>query len=393
MHEKDLELAKLLLGKLSALEAQQARLSADLSRAQDELERQWQMRDERAKYLDILSRAAELLNRADLREELPETTDLEQQVTRLEDELSQLSQEAAQHRELVESLNERAPQLVSAARSGYPPPLDAAAAEGDAAIGEEPAMDEVAEPPGLELVDAAGLEPDGVEPAPTTAVTDEVPAGPEEPEPAEPARADDAAEAPAPATENEAAAPEQTANGTESETLPGAPATDGDGEEDTALDHGIDPEISLSRFNLSNLKRREAFTHGRGAAYIIDASSVLERVPNYDHYVRGIELEEAREELIRDFDILGRELSGSFHLVFSAWFQYATRHGNNVSVEFSTGPDEGTKDASDRRLRELVFEMTAKLRPVCVITGDRELLESVRGQGIHPILLGEFFRA
>ncbi len=390
MHEKDIELAKLLLDKLAALETRQEQLSADLAQAQDELETQWQMREERAKYLDILSRAADLLNRTDLREELPETTELEQQVTRLEDELMALTAEAAQHRELVDNLSEHAPGLIAIARSGNEPEPEAPsavedpAATDDATLAAQPAAGEDDEP---EVLDAeaepeatAEFEP-GAPPADETA-----------PEAVDPAQ-DDAAEtdeAAAPA-DGEPAAPVATA---EDEATPGATDAAPDAVPPAGvLDHGIDPEIPLGRFNLANLKRREAFTHGRGAAYIIDASSVLERVPNYDHYVRGIEVEAAREELIRDFDILGRELSGTFHLVFSAWFQYTTPHGNNLTVEFSTGPGEGTKEASDRRLRELVFEMTAKLRPVCVITGDRELLESVRGQGIHPILLGEFFRA
>jgi hypothetical protein len=398
VHEKDIELAKLLLGKLNDLVSRQAQLSADLSQAQDELETQWQMREERGKYLDILSRAADLLNRTDLREELPETTQLEQQVTQLESALEAVTQEVAQHRELVDGLSERAPGLIALARGEDAPGVGAEieAADGAGDSGDAPEAHDAADEPAAPAMPEDETGADATTSAELADVPEEV--GPDTPPSAGAdheaegeageslAGEPDAMPAPAPVDE-----PEAQAAGEEQ-----AQAADEAGEADapvTHTDHGIDPEISLGRFNLANLKRREAFTHGRGAAYIIDAASVLERVPNYDHYVRGIELEQTREELIRDFDILGRELSGTFHLVFSQWFQYTTQHGNNLTVEFSTGPNEGTKEASDRRLRELVFEMTAKLRPVCVITGDRELLESVRGQGIHPILLGEFFRA
>jgi hypothetical protein len=369
MHEKDIELAKLLLSKLHELEGRRAKADAELARVESELEGVRKLREERSQYLEILARAAQLLNREDLKEELPETSALEDDAEKLLGELDEIRQTAAQYEELVQGLRERAPHLLESANAEAP---QASVAEVEATAvngGDEP----VAEPPSAT---ADSLEP----------VEDEehVPL-------LEPATAEDIVTA---AEDAVADAPAETMELAETmvEDLD-AEANAAVSDEEVESASSADTEISLKRFNVSNLKRREAFTHGRGAAYIIDATSVLERVPNYDHYVRGIEPELARDELIRDFDVLTRELSGTFHLIFNAWFQYAATHGNTLTVEFGTGPGEGTKEASDRRLRELVFEMTAKLRPVCIVTGDSTLADSVRGQGIHIIPLGEFFRA
>ena len=384
MHEKDVELARLLLGKLDQLGAQHAQLAGELSQVQSDLAAQQQQRDERAAYLDILSRAAELLNRQDLHEDLPETSALEQHAAQLQGQLDEIEQVAAQYRELVEGLGQRAPQLIAYARGdepAAPAAKEAAASHAGVELTAFQGMD--AETPSLELAEAEEPETQSAvaEPAPEPGEDEADDAAETEPDPE---AAEAAIEQPA-----EVAATEASGDSAEETDAPQEAGSE------TAAASGMDSDAkaSLHRFNLSNLKRRESFTHGRGAAYIIDASSVLERVPNYDHYVRGIELEQAREELIHDFDVLGRELSGTFHLVFSSWFQYKVTHGNNLTVEFGSGPAEGTKEASDNRLRELVFEMTAKLRPVCVVTGDSAMADNVRGQGIHIIPLGEFFRA
>lgn len=381
MHEKDIELAKLLLGKLQELDQRRAQVNEALAHVESELEGVRKLREERSQYLDILTRAAQLLEREDLKEELPETSALEEEAEKLIGQLDEIRQVAAQYEELVEGLRERAPLLLESAGIGQPPAESveegpAADAGSEAGAVEEPLAEEVG------AAEEAGEEPPLLEPASAEDII----------------AADDEVLVETPAVEaGEGPADEEQDAEAETEAQVEAPAepavAEPAPEEQAPPISSADAELSLKRFNVSNLKRREAFTHGRGAAYIIDASSVLERVPNYDHYVRGIEPEQAREELIRDFDVLTRELSGTFHLIFNAWFQYAAVHGNTLTVEFGTGPGEGTKEASDRRLRELVFEMTAKLRPVCIVTGDSTLADSVRGQGIHIIPLGEFFRA
>jgi hypothetical protein len=329
MHEKDIELARLLVARLSELEAERKQLADEARAVQDELAATTQIRDERSSYLDVLSRAAELLNRPDLQAESPETGELEARAAELEKAIADLDRTTEEYRGLVEDLGRRAPHLLAAAR------------------GEHAALVMQAEPEQTEADEARGAQPQG-------------PAGLEPVE-----------EEPRDERDNEPAADSAAA-----EALP--PADQGD---------------VLGRFNLAQLQRREAFTHGRGAAYVIDATSVLQRVPAYDNYIRGMDVEAVCNELIRDFDILGKELTGSFHLVFNKWFQSRVDFGNHLTVEFGSGDDEGSKPAGDSRLRDLVFEMTAKLRPVCVVTGDTALADSVSGQGIHIIPLGEFFRA
>lgn len=398
MHEKDIELAKLLLSKLAELASRKALVDEELARVEGELESVRQLKEERSQYLDILSRAAELLNRQDLKEELPETSALEEHAEKLLGELDEIRQTASQYEELVDGLRERAPHLIASASE-----------EPAAAVEEVIALAEVEE----QALAVAEPESADSRAAVADAVADKTPDDEEAPL-LEPATAADiaAADEHAGANEPEDEEREVGADTVQDATIVEAPSADDGADpalpdteplavaadlEDDAADEPAtgsgETDISLRRFNVSNLMRREAFTHGRGAAYIVDATSVLERVPSYDHYVRGIEPDQAREELIRDFDVLTRELSGTFHLIFDAWFQYAATHGNTLTVEFGTGPGEGTKEASDRRLRELVFEMTAKLRPVCIVTGDSTLADSVRGQGIHIIPLGEFFRA
>ena len=151
------------------------------------------------------------------------------------------------------------------------------------------------------------------------------------------------------------------------------------------------PERTLSRFNLDHLKKKEAFTFGRGAAYVVDGESVLDRLPYYDYSLRGVLEAQTRDELARDIDVLSTELHGKFHIVYSSAHKPSIQLGEHVSLDCADG--EGGKEAGDEHVRALVSDLIAKHTCVCVITGDVALADSVRGQSIHILQLHDFFRA
>lgn len=321
MYEQDIQIAKLLFDRLTEIDQRAEALHTELDGTRNELQRIAEVRDERAQYLDILSRAARLLERADLEVESPQTDDLEAREADLLERIDEISREAQVYRELINELSSRAPQLVEAAGVQEQQPPAAAdmtastvPATFDAALGAEPleAAAEEGEPDSHPFPESAGAE--------------------------------------------------------------------------------LDQDAVLGRFNLSNLKAKESFTIGRGAAYLIDATSVLERVPHYDSYFRAMKESAARDELVRDIDMLSCELSGNFHIVFNAWHQPGCAYGNNVLVEYATGENEGTKPAGDRRIRELVSSMSGKEHSLCIVTGDSDLADELRSPGVHIISLGEFFR-
>jgi len=144
-------------------------------------------------------------------------------------------------------------------------------------------------------------------------------------------------------------------------------------------------------FTLKDLKSKETYTFGRGASYVIDATSVLDRVPHYDLHFRAMSESEARDELIGDVDRLSRELSGDFFLVFNSWHQPQVDFSNKVEIRNVFGEDEGIKNAANELIRELAGEMVAREKVVCVVTGDADLTSAVSGQGVHAISLSDFF--
>src|SRR5690606_2539796 len=105
------------------------------------------------------------------------------------------------------------------------------------------------------------------------------------------------------------------------------------------------PERTLSRFNLDHLKKKEAFTFGRGAAYVVDGESVLDRLPYYDYSLRGVLEAQTRDELARDIDVLSTELHGKFHIVYSSAHKPSIQLGEHVSLDCADG--EGGKEAGD----------------------------------------------
>jgi len=366
MYEQDIELTRLLLNKLTELDAQGESLRAEIYQCQAELDSSQSVRSEREQYLDVLARAAQLLDRTDLEVDSPQLSELEQRMADLQGRLGGLDEEVRQYRTLVDELRERAPGLLEAATGDSAPP---------------------AEPAALAAVDDEEFEPEE-EPGgdyEAYSTSDTEPAEEEAPFAEAAVAGDEAGEAAEPAVmEIEPAAAVEFAAS--------AVAVEPRGEEqpETAAAASYEPETALDQlFDIKDLKVKEAFAYGLGAAYIVDATSVLDRVPNYDQHFRALQADQVRDELIRDLDRLSREISGDFYVVFDAAHRATVSTGTHVFVEYVEG--NGSKDAANERITELVAQMNEQERIACVVTGDSGLAEDVADDNVYVIPLGNFF--
>ena len=446
MYEQDVKLAKLLVEKINELSNAEESVKNDLENAREELTRVVGIREERDAYLDILSEAASLLDSKDLVVENPETGDQQENVDNLEFRLEELDEERQKYNRLIDALREKAPQLFdeSAAEeeeAAEEEPTEPETEETIASL-EEVETDEFSdqsegsesteEPEDEEDDDSADSEEEPVaeilaEEEEAVENMDDTSDSDDEDEEEDHDDDDDGededeaeefrdqleevkvenlsisnnghsqpTETFTVTNENGSSIDEDTAVIVEpaSDTVPDVaisvePVVI---EENTTVKVAVEsPERTLSRFNLDHLKKKEAFTFGRGAAYIVDGDSVLDRLPYYDFSLRGVLENQTRDELARDVDVLSTELHGLFHIVYNSQYSSSLSLGDNVSIECADG--NGDKDDADARVRELVSELIAKHTCVCVITGDVALADSVRGQGIHILQLHDFFRA
>lgn len=333
MYEQDIELTKLLLDKLHQLDEHGEDLRGKIDQLQGELEETVTIRDERENYLDVLSRAASLLERSDLQVESPETTTLESEINDLKSQMEAIDQEVIQYRKLVDELRERAPKLLQAASDDAP--------DGTASVDDDQPTEQV------DTEEVGSTSPfDQGEPAPEG-----------DPPPTEDA-----------GSTNEPAATEEPPQ--------------------ERADFSRPTELS-QLFNLKDLKVKEAFTYGLGAAYIVDATSVLDRVPHYDKHFLALPEDQIRDELINDINRLSNEISGDFFIIFTKPYEPSAERGTHVKVEFAG--DDSSKDDADNRVLSLVSEILEKDRVACVVTGDSTLGDTVRNQDVHVIALGDFF--
>ena len=431
MYEQDVKLARMLVEKIKALRSEEDSVKHDLDQARQELSRVEQIREERDAYLAILSEAADLLDSKDLVVDNPDTTEQKEQVDNLEFKLEELDEESQKYSRLIDALREKAPQLFESVNEDDPdaaPELSEEAREASSeetvasaevadAVAEPVEQDEDEEEAGEEVAEAG--EAPAEESAPEEEPAVEVNAGEDQSEDQQEEDDDESAEDEQPEPEtlevhvssNGHAGDAEHVNGNgaheavaidedDSDDMPAAADEDEDqpapGEatqvEATVVKVAVEsPERTLSRFNLDHLKKKEAFTFGRGAAYIVDGDSVLDRLPYYDYSLRGVLEAQTRDELARDIDVLSTELHGKFHIVYSSQYNPSIQLGEHVSLSCANG--EGGKEAADDHIRELVSELIAKHTCVCVITGDVALADSVRGQSIHILQLHDFFRA
>ncbi|MEZ5339568.1 MAG: hypothetical protein R3F46_15060 [bacterium] len=454
MYEQDVKLARMLVDKIKAIKSEEGSVKEKLDTAREELGQVLKIREERDAYLAILSEAADLLDSKDLVVENPDTKDQQEQVDSLEYKLEELDEESSKYNRLIEALREKAPQLFEKVDESNPdaaPELSeeareasseetVASAETAEAETEEEEAEEAAPVTEAVIEDAATEEAESAEESTEEAEAAEpaaeIQAEEETPELAEPEEAviedsgtEDEAEEEAAAEDaaepqtvevhvgsnghagdaesvngngaHEAVAADEDGGEALSEPVaPAAAAVDADQPapgvveqvEATVVKVAVEsPERTLSRFNLDHLKKKEAFTFGRGAAYIVDGDSVLDRLPYYDYSLRGVLEAQTRDELARDIDVLSTELHGKFHIVYSTQYKPSIQLGEHVTLNCAQG--DGGKEAGDEHIRELVSELIARHTCVCVITGDVALADSVRGQSIHILQLHDFFRA
>ncbi len=421
MYEQDVKLAKMLVDKIKTIRGEEGSVRENLEKAREELQRVQQIREERDTYLAILSEAADLLDSKDLVIENPDTTEQQETVDNLEFKLEELDEESQKYSRLIESLRDKAPQLFEEIKTDDPTAapelseeaLEVAGEEATAQV-EDSATEQEAEDAEPEAEPDEDAAEDAFEEGAVETVAEEEAEGHED-QADEDSASDAADEEPAEpdtlevhvASKDYDEDTDQHSNGNGAQEIA---AVDAEAESVAAsadslpapgpaeeAEAGVvkvaveSPERTLSRFNLDHLKKKEAFTFGRGAAYIVDGDSVLDRLPYYDYSLRGVLENQTRDELARDIDVLSTELHGKFHIVYSSMYKPSIQLGEYVTLDCADG--DGGKDAGDEHVRNLVSDLIAKHTCVCVITGDVALADSVRGQSIHILQLHDFFRA
>ena len=418
MYEQDIELARLLVEKLTLMQQRADKVRQELVGAESALDQVSEIRQEREAYLEVLSRAAKLLDRTDLQLESPESREAEENVKRLRSQLEEVENEASEYNNIIGELRQRAPRLLEAVEL-----VPATSEAGSESFDSEPASEEFeqrAEEP-VETADeavyadseevysngsaphlSAEENPDAVWQAePETEVQPEVDPDPSLPqlEPSEfqvriTAQLEEGAaeatgsEAVTVAEEVAVRSPrDQRKNRNRRDNNGAAPA------EQPAEVTVIDRKQVLQRFNLRNIRAKEAFTYGRNAIYVLDTPSIISRVPSYDIGVLQVQPVTVYRELLRDIDILSKEVSGSFYLIFDREFDGGIEVGEEVYPVGISGDGERTLEATRAQVRSLVGELSGRQRSVCLVTADKSLAESVSGPGVHIVQLADFFVA
>lgn len=330
MFEQDIELTRLLLEKVAALNSQGADLRDELDRAEAELAETQQVREERKNFQDVLARAAELLDRADLQVESPATTEQEERVNALRGQLDEIEQAILTHRQVIDDLESTAPELVAVARASASTTEGSAAQESSSGHGDEFGVVEMEEEPG---------EDDNTEQGTVGPVNqDDVP------------------------------------------------------EPNIATADGYERPAVSQLFNLEELRIKETFTYGKNAAFAIDATSVLARVPHYDRHFRALNEADISGELISDIDRLSHEITGDFHVFFAGQHHASVEHGSQVTIHYASSEGDGGEASHSQSVIDIIAEFRAEERVVCLVSGDADLAEAVAGPEIYIIPLSEFFK-
>lgn len=175
------------------------------------------------------------------------------------------------------------------------------------------------------------------------------------------------------------------------------------GDEEDGAPHpkgGALPQISQARFSgggedaalLShfNLPLIQSKVGPAGLAVVIDASSVIERVPFYDRHRLAVDEAGARDALVKDIAVLGGQVQCGFHLIFNAAHDTDIPHGGNILIEDGGGGDDA-RELVSQRVQALVSVYNGQGIPVAVVTGSPGLAETVRQGGAQAFQLAEFF--
>ncbi len=276
MHEKDIELTRLLLKEHKDRLGKAASLLEELSSAKEELDSVLDVRKQREGIHDVLSRAAALLEREDLGVDLPESADMEKHVSEMEGQLKGIQAEVAKYESLLEELKEKAPELLKLAQD--------------------------------EEEQANGSKPDS-----------QAKEKKQNPKEAPPAVGEDG-------------------GGPEDEMTPVEPDADREPAHATLSKlNKRERKRLLSGFKVKSLTEKEAYAHGRGAVYLVDTKSIFGQIKSYDYANPKAKHDELRSLLALQFYGLSLELSGTFHMVFDAEFPDKDNFGNQVVVDSIDG--------------------------------------------------------
>lgn len=395
MHEKDIQLARLLIERQTELTQSGEALRQQQREVEQRMAEVRAAVEERNQYADILAKAADLLQRSDLTVEEPDTAAEEAELAGVTQQLSELEAQEAQFRELVEALRERAPQLFDAAtgelslaghgNGGNGTADNAAEAQtddaDDGAAAVQPDAVE-AEPEQQEIADAAeqtGAEDsnghDGGEEDWDQDVKVFVAGGRKEltPEDEEYLARQAAREAELQVAEEEAPA------GAAAASAPDEPLTD------------EELERFLARFNMDAIQRQVLQLLGPDAVFVVDAASVMNNIPYYDNAIRGGPVKFIRDEMLRDFGLLGRHLGRAIHLVLD--HEHVPESGllPGVSLQTLRGGDQGQRSAQDTLLKSVLAD-AAQRTQVCLVTGELSLGGSLRSRRVQFLPVTDFFR-
>lgn len=156
----------------------------------------------------------------------------------------------------------------------------------------------------------------------------------------------------------------------------------------------MDEELAeLQKFNVKTIRRREKSGHGPGAVYIIDGISVLSRIPSYDFGMRSVDEQQVYEELAKDLCDLGDHISGSFCILAGKPMDLEGKVSSAISFVSPGTNGDGEPEERLHYLLRLADEYTGRLRNVCVVSGEPEVLAEVQNRGMHTMGLSEFFSA
>jgi hypothetical protein len=417
MHEKDIELARLLIAREAEMRAKDEALRHELQAVQQRVDEARALSEQRDAYADILAKAADLLQRSDLAVEMPDTAEDESRLAELTTELGALEAQEQQFQDLVHALKDRAPQLFDAATgalkvaddSGSPEattagaePEAAAADQAEPASSVEPAEDVSAAQamPEVALPEPEEVQAAAPQPAPEAEARNEpVQVAPPETSVPEEERSEPPAEAASddwdssvklyvagrgqevPAEDDQYAwTPPATENGSTIHSEPDQPLT----EEEL--------ERFLQRFNMEKIQKETTEVLGGEAAYVIDAASVLDNIPYYDRDIRGGPVRFIRDELLRDIDLLSRHLKGPVYLVLDQPHDTEQKLSAKVAVRALSPADKGRREAAEELFKKVLAEATTGGTTVCFVTGDLGLGGSMRSRRVHFFPLSDFFR-
>lgn len=387
MHEKDIQLARLLIARQNELNANGEALRQQVRGVQERIDAASQAAAERNQYADILARAADLLQRSDLTVDAPDTSAEEAELETLRGQLDELEAQEGQFRELVEQLRQQAPQLFDAATGELS--LDGNQTASENGAEEAPETAEAVSSAAPEEATAAADEQGGPE-----ALAAEAPAMPAADSPAATEEADgedwDESVKVFVAGRQKQLTPEDE----EYLSRMPAPSAEPEAAAVSAPDEPLnDDELDrfLGRFNMDTIQRQAIQALAADAVFVVDAASVMNNIPYYDNSIRGGPVKFIRDEMLRDFGLLARHLDRSVHLVLDHEHVPEAPLAARLTLQTLRGGDQGQRAAQDTLLKSVLAD-AAQRTQVCLVTGELGLGGGLRSRRVQFLPVADFFR-